>query len=229
MNRYHFVRSRIALMAAGALAAAAGLSAHVIRGVDNPVAATAFVSSPSATADAPIRVAWGGVDTGLRIVCFNVANSSPVSPDDPGSPRLTAAGFELPGSPRGFTLLTPNDGWTLAEGTSVTMPGGQTVTLDFAVLTHSNGGDWEHKSPMPHVGIAPGQPAVRGSGVRFCVSGPFPDTLPNLTVPGATVATTVELLLNGVVVRFARVDSHGQAGDVGLWDNPLRVVPLYPE
>jgi hypothetical protein len=48
-------------------------------------------------------------------------------------------------------------------------------------------------------------------------------------VPGETVATTVELILNGVVVRFSRVRPDGQASDLGLWDNALRSVPLYPE
>lgn len=229
MTPYERVRIQATLLAVTGLASAAGLSAHIVRGLDSPTAATAFVSSPSATADAPIRVSWGAIDTGLRIVCFNVANTSPVGVDDPGSPRITGAGFELPGAPRGFTLLTPIDGWTLVEGTQVTTPGVQAVTLDFALQTHSNQGDWEYKSPMPHVGIAPGQPAVRGSGVRFCISGPFPDTLPNPAIPGATVATTVELLINGVVVRFARVNPQGQSPDLGLWDNPLRAVPLYLE
>ena len=43
------------------------------------------------------------------------------------------------------------------------------------------------------------------------------------------IATTIEGLINGVVVRFSRVSAHGQAPDLGLWDNPLRTTPLYPD
>ena len=230
MNRIPSVRVRIALPAAIVLASIAGVSAHIVRGVDNPTLATAFVSSPSAAADAPIKIGWGALDTKLRVVCFNVANTSPARADDPGSPRITAAGFELPGSPRGFTLLEPlGDEWEIVEGARATIPGGSAVTLDFALVTHANNADWQSKSPQPHEGLPPGQPAVRGSGTRFCVSGPFPDTLPNPTIPGESTATTVELILNGVVVRFSRVLAAGQASDLGLWDNPLRKVPLYPE
>jgi hypothetical protein len=230
MRTMQQVHTRVALPAAIVLASIAGVSAHIVRGVDNPTLATAFVSSPSATADAPIKVAWSGVDTKLRVVCFNVANTSPVRADDPDSPRITAAGFELPGSPRGFTLLEPLGGeWEIVEGARATIPGGEAVTLDFALVTQSNNADWQNKSPRPHEGIPPGQPAARGSGTRFCVSGPFPDTLPNPTVPGESVATTVELILNGVVVRFSRVRAEGQASDLGLWDNSLRLVPLYPD
>ena len=222
--------TQIALPAAILLASIAGVSAHVVRGMDNPTLATAFVSSPSGGSDAPIRVAWGGVDTKVRIVCFNVANTSPLRADDSDSPRVTAAGFELPGSPRGFTLLEPLGGdWQIVEGAQATLPGGQSLTLDFAVVTHASSADWQHKSAVPHDGIPPGQAQARGSGTRFCISGPFPDTLPNPSVPGETVATTVETILNGVVVRFSRVRAHGQSGDLGLWDNPSRTVPLYPD
>jgi hypothetical protein len=211
------------------LASIAGLSAHVIRGVDNPALATAFVSSPAAGADSPIRVMWGATDTRIRIACFYVANTSPARPDDADSPRVTGAGVELPGSPRGFTLLEPVADWQIVEGATATLPGGQSLTLDFAIVAQAGGADWQQRSPTPHTGLAPGQPAARGSGTRFCVSGPFPDTLPNLTVPGETVATTIEGLINGVVVRFSRVSAHGQAPDLGLWDNPLRTTPLYPD
>lgn len=230
MNKMQRVVVRIALPAAIVLASIAGVSAHIIKGVDNPTLATAFVSSPSATADAPIKVAWGPVDTKLRVICFHVANTSPVRADDPGSPRVTAAGFELPGSPRGFTLLEPLGGeWGIVEGAQATIPGGQAVTLDFAVVTKVNSADWQLKPATPYAGIPPGQPQVRGSGTRFCVSGPFPDTLPNPVAPGEATATTVELILNGVVVHFGRVTSSGQASDLGLWDNPLRSLPLYPD
>jgi hypothetical protein len=83
----------------------------------------------------------------------------------------------------------------------------------------------------PHelLGITPGQPAVRGSGTRFCVSGPFPDSLPNPADPNAPITTTVEQILNGVVVGFHRVQPQGPSTDVGLWENLARTVPLYPE
>jgi hypothetical protein len=230
MKRNHHVRAHLALPVAILLACMAGVSAHVVRGVDNPTLATAFVSSPSGAADAPIRIGWGGIDTGVRIVCFNVANTSPVRADDADSPRVVGAGFELPGSPRGFSLLEPlGGGWQIVEGAQATLPGGQSLTLDFAVVSHASGADWEHKSAIPHAGIPPGQPQTRGSGTRFCISGPFPDTLPNPGVPGDTVATNIESILNGVVVRFSRVRTDGQTADLGLWDNALRTVPLYPE
>jgi hypothetical protein len=230
MNPTARVHMQVALPAAFLAASIAGLSAHVVRGVDNPTLATAFVSSPAGGADAPVRVAWGGTDTKVRIVCFHAANTSPLRADDADSPRVTAVGFELPGSPRGFTLIEPlGTDWQIVEGAQATLPGGQTLTLDFAVTTHANGTDWQHPSAVPHAGIPPGQAQARGSGPRFCVSGPFPDTLPSPSVPGETVATTIESILNGVVVRFSRVTAHGQAGDLGLWDNAQRTVPLYPE
>ena len=80
-------------------------------------------------------------------------------------------------------------------------------------------------------GIPPGQPAVRGSGTRFCVSGPFPDPLPNLTTadPLDTIPTTIEALINGVVVAFDGVVGAPRDGsDVGVWDNPARIIPMYP-
>ena len=102
------------VMVVGALA---GLSAHVVRGLAFPAYATAFVSSPSAGADAPIPILWGAQDTGLRVVCFNVANSSPPLAGAPEWPRVIGAGFELPGTPAGFSLLSPTDGaWELDRG-----------------------------------------------------------------------------------------------------------------
>ena len=74
------------------------------------------------------------------------------------------------------------------------------------------------------------RPIVRGSRTRFCVSGPFPDTLPNLTTPDPddVTATTIETLLNGVVVAFSDVYGNPGGLDVGAWDSPLRTFPLYP-
>ena len=172
-----------------------GLSAHVVRGLAFPAQATAFVSSPSAGADAPIPILWGAQDTGVRVVCFNVANSSPPLANAPAWPRVIGAGFELPGAPTGFRLVSPVDGaWELIEGAVLPVPGHGSVALDFAILSR----------PDPERGLPPGQPAVRGSGTRFCVSGPFP-----ASVNGAP--TTIETLLNGVIVGFAAGETPGTA------------------
>jgi hypothetical protein len=85
------------------------------------------------------------------------------------------------------------------------------VGVDFAILAR----------PGTLRGLPPGQPAVRGSGTRFCVSGPFPST-----VNGA--ATTIETLINGVIVGFAAGESAGAATDLGVWTDPQRTIPLYP-
>ena len=70
-------------------------------------------------------------------------------------------------------------------------------------------------------GLPPGQAAVRGSGTRFCVSGPFP-----ATVNGAPA--TIETLLNGVIVGFAAGEALETAIDLGVWIDPQRTIPLYP-
>ena len=208
--------SRLALSALLIAAAATGLSAHVVRGLDFPTLATAFVSSPTGAADAPLAVRWGAVDTGLRIVCFSVANTSPARADRPDWPRVTGAGFELPGTLTGFALVEPLDGdWQLIEGPRVTLRGTK-VTLDFAIVRA--GGLRQGRHPR---GIGPGQPAVRGSGQRFCVSGPFPDEV----TPGQP--TTIEQILNGVVIGFQGVEGGVGGSDFGVWDNPARVVPLF--
>src|SRR5438045_3188630 len=74
-----------------------GLSAHAVKGRANALLATAFVSSPSTGTDVPIAIAWAGADTGLRVVCFNTANTSHARADNAVWPRVTAIGFELPG------------------------------------------------------------------------------------------------------------------------------------
>jgi hypothetical protein len=222
--------ARLALPVAILAASAAGISAHIVRGVLNPTLATAFVSSPSGAQDVPIKISWVNRDTGLRAVCFSAANTSVPRADDADWPRLTAVGFELPGSPSGFALLQPLDGdWELVEGTSADIPGRETVTLDFALKARVNPAGESRRGPHELLGIGPGQAAVRGSGTRFCVSGPFPDSLPNPADPNAPIATTIEQILNGVVVGFHRVQPHGPSTDVGLWENPARTVPLYLE
>ena len=41
------------------LASLSAVSAHVVKGLSSPALATAFVSSPSAGTDAPLRIQWG--------------------------------------------------------------------------------------------------------------------------------------------------------------------------
>jgi hypothetical protein len=221
---------RLLFLAAFLIASMAGVSAHVVVGRINPTLAKAFVSSPSGGQDVPIKVMWGTQDTGLRIVCFNVANTSQPRSDDPGWPRITAVGFELPGSISGFSLLTPIDGeWALVEGGTAAIPDHETVTLDFALQAGVNPAGLSEKGPNHLLGIQPGQPQARGAGTRFCVSGPFPDNLPDRADPNKLVPTTIEQILNGVVVGFHGMYPGGPSTDVGLWENPLRSVPLYHE
>ena len=202
-------RITIVLLAALAFGSLATVSAHVVRGLTFPTLAVAFVSSPSATEDAPIKVLWGAADTGLRVACFNTANTSPLSAD-PQWPRITAIGFELPGALSGFSLMAPlNGGWELVEGANAILPGRGGVMVDFALVATENTGT------LP--GIPPGQSAVRGAGTRFCVSGPFPEGL------------TIEQMINGVLVRVQQPLPQGLATEIGLWDSPLRIVPLYPQ
>lgn len=216
MQTSHFVRGgwrawgtvAIVVIIVGALAR---VSAHTVRGLAFPANATAFVSSPSSGSDAPVALAWTGQDTGLRVICFNVANSSPALAARPDWPRVFGVGFELPGTPSGFTLVSPSNGaWELVQGATLPL-GAATVGLDFAIVAR----------PATLRGVPPGQSAVRGSGQRFCVSGPFPDT-----VNGAP--TTIETVLNGVVVGFAASDGPGALVDFGVWTDPSRSIPLYP-
>lgn len=205
------------------VASVSGVSAHVVRGLVSPELATALVSSPSAGSDAPVRLAWGAVDTGLRVACFFVANTSPARVDQPAWPRVIGAGIELPGTPSGFALVAPLDGdWELVEGAQVALPGRGTVTLDFSVVARVNPTGRTPGRPHSPRGIPPEQPAVRGSGTRFCVSGPFPDQL------NGVQGTTIEQLLNGVVVGFHGVEGQGPFMDLGIWTGAQRVVPLYP-
>jgi len=54
--------------------------------------------------------------------------------------------------------------------------------------------------------------------------------LPNLATadPLDTVGTTIEALINGAVVAFHGVYGNPGGLDVGVWDNPMRLIPLYP-
>lgn len=214
------------------LASLAGLSAHVVKGLKWGDFATAFVSSPSAGTDVPISVPWV---TGLKVVCFNVANTSPARPDAADWPRVAGIGFELPGSPSGFALIAPLDGdWELVEDARASLPEHDAVTLDLAILARVNPTGRTPGQPDDPRGIPPGQTGVRGSGTRFCVSGPFPDRLPDTSTadPEDTVATTIEGLLNGVVVAFHGITENHHGSDAGVWFPPPgtapRAIPLYP-
>ena len=236
MIQTRITRTHIVMLIATVIASVTSLSAHIVKGLVSPASATAFVSSPTSGTDAPVAVKWTTsatvIDTGLRVACFYAANTSAPRVDRSNGPRLTSIGFELPGSPSGFSLLSASDGgdWEIVEGREALLPGHGPVTLDFAIVAHTT------QAPrwLPQVaaggGIPPGQASVRGSGTRFCVSGPFPDTLPNLTTPDPddVTATTIENLLNGVVVAFSEVYGNPGGLDVGAWDSPLRTFPLYP-
>src|SRR4051812_26542758 len=103
------LRTAVALLIAFGLSLAA-LSAHSVLGLvsrDFAFPAKAFVSSPSAGTDRAIPIKWANADAGLGVICFYVANASVERGDRRGGPRVTAAGFELPGSPSGFTPLEP--------------------------------------------------------------------------------------------------------------------------
>lgn len=229
-------RTPIVVFIAMVVASAASLSAHVVKGLVSPDSATAFVSSPTSATDAPVAVKWTTsmtvVDTGLRVACFYAANTSPPRVDQKNGPRLTSLGFELPGSPSGFKLLSASDGgdWEIVEGVQAFLPGHGLVTLDFAIVAHATQVPWWPPQFIKPGGIPPGQPSARGSGTRFCVSGPFPDTLPNLTTPDPddVAATTIETLLNGAVAAFSDVYGSPGGWDIGVWDSPLRAFPLYP-
>ena len=219
-------RYRIILLLAFVLASLTAISAHSVRSViGSPV--KAFVSSPTSANDPPIAVQWLNpsstppttYDTGLRVVCFFVANPSLADAARPDWPRITSVGFELPGAPSGFALIDPvgND-WRLRENVATTLAG-QDVTLDFTIEAGVNPTGRTPGRPSDPLGIPPGQPdSTRRAGTRFCVSGPFPPQL-----------TKIEDILNGVVVGFHGVDGMHQGVDSGVWfaQGALRPIPLY--
>ena len=229
-------RLTLAAGAALALASLAVVSAHTVKGLQNPSLATAFVSSPSAGTDDPVALTWGtgetAINTGLKVVCFYVANTSPPRIDQPKWPRVTSVGFELPDSPSGFALVEPLDGtWELLEGRRASMPGHGRVTLDVAIRARVN---LTSRRPQRLPGVPPGQPTgQRRAGTRFCVSGPFPDVLPNLATQdddGDTIPGNIENLLNGVVVGFTGVADGHNGKDSGVWVPTLpltRPIPMY--
>lgn len=194
------------------------VSAHPVKGITDP-SATAFVGSPTSGSDLPVPVAWGtppgGFDSDQSVACFKVANTTL----RPGSqwPRLTAIGFELPDVRSGFTLLSPQgEGWQVVENISLDTARG-TLTVDFAIVAPVNPmghSMWGWARPL--LGLPPNQPSGRDTATPFCVAGPFPP------------AMSIEEIINGVVVRFHRVQPQGPSIDLGLWDSTARTVPLYP-
>ena len=226
MKRNARDRFGIAACAAALVVSLGVLSAHSVRGLASPDAVGAFVASPTATADPLVPIRWGAEDTGLRVFCFLAANTSMANPDRPGWPRITGIGFELPGNPEGFSLLAPLDGgWRLVEGTTASLPDHGTVSLDFAIVANVNPTGRTPGRPDDPRGIPPGQKPERAAGLRFCVSGPFPDTLPLLG------DTTIEKLINGVVVEFDGTAGHQRSTDAGVWHptpSVPRAIPLYP-
>lgn len=219
-------RHRIVLLAALVLASLTAISAHTVRSVtSSPV--KAFVSSPTSADDAPVRIQWVNTsvtppatyDTGLRVVCFFVANPSASDPARPDWPRITSVGFELPGAPAGFALVDPvSEDWHLRENVADTLAG-QDITLDFQIVASVNPTGRAPGSPQNPLGIPPDQPDLtRRTGTRFCVSGPFPPQL-----------TKIEDILNGVVVGFHGVEGSHQGVDAGVWftQGALRPIPLY--
>ena len=218
-------RFGVAVSVVGVAASLAVLSAHSVRGLASPSTIGAFVSSPTATADALIPIGWGDQDTGVRVFCFDAANTSVPNPDRADWPRITGLGFELPGTLSGFALVAPLDGdWRLVEGTTASLPDHGAVTLDFAIVANVNPTGRTPGLPHNPRGIPPGQKAERGAGARFCVSGPFPDTLPGVG------ATTIEKLINGVVVEFDGAGGNQRSTDAGVWyptAGAPRAIPLY--
>lgn len=221
------IRPRLILVLSSVFFASfAVISAHPVRSVTSSPA-KAFVSSPTSANDALVPLLWVNAqatppatyDTGLRVMCFFVANPSLPDPARPDWPRITSVGFELPGASSGFALIEPAGGeWRLTENLPATLSG-HDVTLDFAIVSDVNPTGRTPGQPKDPLGIPPGQPEItRGAGMRFCVSGPFPAQL-----------TKIEDVLNGVVVGFHGVDGNHQGVDAGVWltQGVLRPIPLY--
>lgn len=120
-------RRAAVVLGVATLVSGASLSAHFVNSLGPSGSASAFVSSPTDGADAPAQVKWGSLptgDTGLRVACFYVANTSQPRFDRPDWPRVTGVGFELPGSASGFALVEPLDGdWQLVEGVTTSLDG----------------------------------------------------------------------------------------------------------
>lgn len=223
-------RYRVLLIFIAAVACAlTSLSAHAIRGLGNPDQARALVSSPSAGDDLVVPIKWA-TDTGLRVACFNVANSSPPRADNPNYPRITAVGFELIGNGSGFALVSPLDGnWDLVEDVTAVLADHGRVKVDIALVARVKPLLWFLKGHHGLPGLAPGQPEARGSGTRFCVSGPFRNQ-PEKPAPPDDPLHAIEDIINGVLVRFDGLQDRRFPTDVGVWTTAAgpRPIPLFP-
>jgi hypothetical protein len=186
----HPVRTfRFPLAVALALIGGAMLQAHTYVGIVDRVNARARVQSPNgSTVDFPIPIPG----TDLSVVCFRVRNSSPYDS------RITAIGFDVPGTAAtGYTLISPTDSaFHLIEHVS-NVPELHETTLDFALVTGRTFGGGQ-----PNEGLAPSLTLT-----TFCVSGPFPQTVP------------IERLIDTGVVRMQRVGPDAESGDVLVWES----------
>jgi hypothetical protein len=178
---------RVNVMTALVTVLGTALSAHNYVGLELPALARARVQSPNAViVDMPQPIAG----TDLSVVCFKVRNTSPYDS------RITAIGFDLPGTLTGFTLIVPPDGdFHLIEQVS-NVPQLPDATLDFALVTGRTFG-----GGRPRAGLPPSSTLT-----TFCVSGPFPQT-------------PIERILDLGVLRFQQLGVDGDAGDIAVWEN----------
>jgi hypothetical protein len=165
------------------------LYAHTYVGSAHPSLARARVESPNASqVDMPEPIPG----TNLSIVCFKVRNTSPFDA------RITSIGFDLPGTPTGFTLIESGGfDFELIEQVS-NVPEVPDVTLDFALVTGATFG-----GGRPRAGLPPSS-----TPTTFCVSGPFSQTTP------------IERVLDRGLLRFQQVGVDGEEGDIAaVWAN----------
>lgn len=226
LSRYRALLVFIAVVAC----ALPSLSAHTIRGLANPNEARAFVSSPSSGTDLVVPIKWA-TDTGLRVACFNVANSSPPRADNPNYPRITAVGFELIGNGSGYALVSPLDGeWDLVEDVTAVVPDHGRVQVDIALVARVKPFSWFLRRNHDLRGIPPGQTELRGAGTRFCLSGPL-RSQPDQPVDPDEPLQPIEGIIDGVLVRFDGVQEGRFSTDIGVWTTAAagpRAIPLFP-
>jgi hypothetical protein len=161
--------------------------AHNYVGTTYPTLARARVQSPNANVvDLPQPISG----TALSLVCFKVRNTSPFDS------RITAIGFDLPGTLSGFTLVDSGGfDFQLIEQVS-NVPELHDLTLDFALVTGRTFGGGRPNSGLPPSSVL----------TTFCVAGPFPPM-------------PIERILDRGVLRFQRVGAAGDAGDIAVWEN----------
>ena len=181
---------RIAMTAGLVVVLTGALYAHTYVGLNDPTVRARIESPNSNVADLPQPIP-GTADS---LVCVNVRNASEFF-----DPRITAIGFDLPdppdGGPRiGFRLIESPAGFHLIEGV-FNVPERPDAVLDFAIVTgHTFGGG------RPDLGLP--RSLTR---TRFCVVGPFDQTLP------------IERMIDHGVLRFQRVGADGEAGDIAVF------------